>query len=110
VTAEGLDAAEELVLSGLEDSPQPLWELTWDETLSPERCAAVLGPALVSLAARGFVDVRRFDDWPADWALGVPIAGDDLLRESRVGAAWARHDGTDVALVAHITGTGTRYL
>ncbi|WP_406060131.1 hypothetical protein [Micromonospora sp. NBC_00860] len=79
---EGLDLAEELVLCHLEDSPLPLWELGWAEAPSRQRVTAVLGPGLISLVARGLIKVRRFDCWPAQWDRGVPLAGDDLLRES----------------------------
>ena len=56
---QGLDLAEVLVLCPLEDSPLPLWELAWDEAPSPQRVASVLGPGLISLAARGPIEVRR---------------------------------------------------
>jgi hypothetical protein len=36
---EGLDLGEQLVLSGLEDSPVPLWELGWAEAPSRQRVA-----------------------------------------------------------------------
>ncbi|MDT5028553.1 MAG: hypothetical protein QOE61_4979 [Micromonosporaceae bacterium] len=64
---EGLDLAEELVLGPLEDSPLPLWGLGWAEALSRQRVATLLGPGLVSLAARGLIEVRHFDGWPAPW-------------------------------------------
>ncbi|MFI7076743.1 hypothetical protein ACIBO1_05560 [Micromonospora sp. NPDC049903] len=106
---EGLDLAEELVLCPLEDAPLPLWELGWAEAPSRQRVAAVLGPGLVSLVARGFIEVRRFDGWPARWERGVPVAGDDLLRE--IGRVEVWFDGSaNGVLAAHITEAGIRYL
>ena len=106
---KGLDLAEELVLCPLENSPLPLWELGWAEAPSRQRMATVLGPGLVSLVARGLIEVRRFDSWPAQWERGVPVIGDDLLRESRRVEAWS-DDSTHSRLAAHITEAGIRYL
>ncbi|MFY1695979.1 hypothetical protein [Solwaraspora sp. WMMA2101] len=106
---EGLDRAEELVLCPLEDSPLPLWELGWDEAESASWLAEILGPGLVSLVARGLVEVRRFDGWPAEWDHGTLVAGDELLRESGRAEAW-RDDGGHRVLAAHITRAGVRVL
>jgi len=106
---EGLDLAEELVLSSLEDSPLPLWELGWAEAPSRQRVAEVLGPGLVSLVVRGLIEVRRFDGWPAQWERGIPVTGDDLLRESGRVAVWST-DSPHGMLAAHITKAGIRYL
>ncbi|WP_433288235.1 hypothetical protein [Micromonospora sp. CA-244673] len=106
---EGLDLAEELVLCPLEDSPLPLWELGWAEAPSRQRVAAVLGPGLVSLVARGLIEVRHFDSWPAQWERGIPVAGDDLLRESGRVEVWSV-DSAHGVLAAHITKAGIRYL
>lgn len=51
----------------LADSPAPLWELGWPEARSRQRVAAVCGPDLVSLEARGLIEVRRFESWPEPW-------------------------------------------
>nr|WTA68154.1 hypothetical protein OHB51_02980 [Micromonospora sp. NBC_00855] len=107
---EGLDFAEELVLCSLEDSPLPLWELGWAEAPSRQRVTAVLGPGLISLVARGLIKVRRFDCWPAQWDRGVPLAGDDLLRESGRVEVWSDDDSAHGVLAAHITEAGIRYL
>jgi len=106
---EGLDLAEELLLQPLEDSPRPLWELRWDAAPSWEVVAEVLGPGLVSLAGRGLIEVRCFDSWPAPWERGVPIAGDDVLRESRRAEVWSG-DSARGKVVAHITEAGIRLL
>ncbi|MEV4546187.1 hypothetical protein [Micromonospora echinaurantiaca] len=105
---EGLDLAEELVLCPLEDSPL-LCELGWAEAPSQQHVAAVLGQCLVSLVARGLIEVRRFDGWPAQWERGIPVAGDDLLRESRRLEMWS-DDSAHGMLAAHITKAGIRYL
>jgi hypothetical protein len=105
----GLDFAEAIVLSFLEDSPRPLWEIGWAEAPSRQRVAAVLGPGLVSLVARGFVEVRRFDGWPSQWERGVPVAGDDLVRCSGRVGVWSGDSAHDV-LAAHIAGAGIPYL
>lgn len=106
---QGLDIAEELVLSDLEDSPLPLWEIGWAEAPSRERVAAVLGPGLVSLVSRGLIEVRRFENWPAQWDQGIPMVGDDLLRESGRVEVWS-DDSAQVRWAAHITEAGIRYL
>ncbi|MFG3698880.1 hypothetical protein ACGF5C_13320 [Micromonospora sp. NPDC047620] len=106
---EGLDLAEELVLSPLEDSPLSLWELGWAEAPSRQRVAEVLGPGLVSLASRGLIEVRRFEGWPAQWERGVPVTGDDLVRESGHVDMWS-DDSAHGMLAAHITNAGIRYL
>ncbi|MER7283823.1 hypothetical protein ABT369_56360 [Dactylosporangium sp. NPDC000244] len=64
---EGLDPAEVLVLDPLEDSPLPLWELGLGAWASPQQRVAFLGPGLVSLVARGLIEVRRFGNWPTRW-------------------------------------------
>ncbi|WP_326549440.1 hypothetical protein [Micromonospora sp. NBC_01813] len=106
---EGLDHAEELVLGPLEDSPLPLWELGWDEAESASWLAELLGPGLISLVARGLVEVRRFDGWPAEWDDGTLVVGDELLRESGRAEVW-RDDGGHRVLAAHITRAGIRLL
>lgn len=106
---EGLNLGEELVLCSLEDSPVPLWELGWTEAPSRQRVAAILGPGLVSLAARGLIEVRRFDCWPASWEQGLPVTGDDLLADSRRVEVWS-DDPARTRLAAHITEAGIRYL
>ncbi|GAA2903116.1 hypothetical protein Acy02nite_86720 [Actinoplanes cyaneus] len=57
----GLNPGEHIVLEGLEESPAPLWELGWPEAPSRRHVAEVCGPGLVSLEARGFVEVRAFE-------------------------------------------------
>ncbi|HEX5594730.1 MAG TPA: hypothetical protein VFX61_01715 [Micromonosporaceae bacterium] len=106
---QGLDLAEEHVLQPLEISPLPLWELRWDAAPSWDVVAEVLGPGLVSLVGRGLIEVRRFDRWPAPWEQGVPIAGDDLLRESGRAEVWSG-DSDLGSLVARITEAGIRFL
>jgi hypothetical protein len=106
---EWLDNAEVLVLQPLEDSPLPLWELRWHEETTLQDLAAILSPGLISLETRGFVEVRRFRRWPAQWDEGVPLTGDDLARESTLAKAWS--DEPDGAvLAAHITEAGHRLL
>jgi hypothetical protein len=100
---DGLTYAEELVLDPLEDSPLPLWELPWDG-MPPAR----LVPGLISLAARGFIEVRRFESWPARWNQGSPVVGDDLVRQSAPVEAWSR--GSGPVLAAHITKAGVAFL
>src|SRR5690242_19262860 len=85
---EWLDNSEVLALQPLEDSPLPLWELRWHEETTLEELAAILAPGLVSLAARGLVEVRRFRAWPAPWDDGEPLADDDLARESTRIEVW----------------------
>jgi hypothetical protein len=106
---EGLDRAEELVLSPLEDSPMLLWELRLNDAASPRQTADLLAPGLVSLVRRGLVEVRRFGTWPPQWEEGVPVAGDDLVRESGRAAAWSDNTARS-RLAAHITKAGIRYL
>lgn len=102
---QGLDLAEEHVLLPLEDSPLPLWELRWDAAPSWDVVAEVLGPGLVSLVGRGLIEVRRFENWPTPWEQGVPVVGDDLLRESGRAEAWSG-DSARGRLAARITGAG----
>ncbi|MER5453613.1 hypothetical protein ABT008_02400 [Micromonospora sp. NPDC002389] len=96
----GLELAEELMFCSLEDSPRSLREIGWAEVPSRQRVAAVLGPGLVSLLARGFVEVRRFDGWPSRWERGVPAGGrigfalDRAAHDRRPGEEWWCHDST----------------
>lgn len=62
---QGLDPGEHIMLEGLEQSPAPVWEISWPEASSRQQVAEVCGPGLVSLEARGFVEVRGFECWPA---------------------------------------------
>jgi hypothetical protein len=107
--AEWLDNSEVLVLQPLEDSPLPLWELRWHEETTLQRLADILAPALISLAARGLVEVRRFRRWPAQWEEGVLLTGEDLARESTRAEVWSASP-TDAVLAAHITEAGHRFL
>ncbi|MEU4426167.1 hypothetical protein AB0F81_36570 [Actinoplanes sp. NPDC024001] len=61
---EWLDNAEVLVLQPLEDSPLPLWKMRWHEETTRQQLADILAPALISLATRGFVEVRQFRNCP----------------------------------------------
>ncbi|GGN24497.1 hypothetical protein FHR83_008099 [Actinoplanes campanulatus] len=106
---EWLDNAEVLVLQPLEDSPLPLWELRWHEVTTVQQLADILAPGLISLATRGFVEVRRFHNWPAQWDEGLPLTGDDLARESTRAAVWS-DSPEGVVLAAHITEAGRRLL
>jgi hypothetical protein len=105
---EWLDRSEVLVLDPLENSPLPLWELGWREA-TPQELADILAPGLISLAARGLVEVRRFHPWPAQWDQGVLLAGDDLARESTHPEVWS-DDAAHAILAAHITKAGRRLL
>ena len=73
MTDDGLDSFEELILQPLEDSPLPLWELHWFPETSLRDLAAVLTPALLSLANRGLIEVRQFRTWPLAWTEGSPL-------------------------------------
>lgn len=106
---EGLDNAEYLVLGDLASSPRPLRELGWIEAPSRQIVAEVLGPGLVSLAARNFLEVRRFDRWPARWEEGIPVGGADLRHASSRVEVWS-DDSTHGMLAAHITEGGIPYL
>ena len=106
---EGLDNAEYLVLGELETSPRPLRELGWLEAPSRQVVAEVLGPGLVSLAARRLIEVRYFDRWPARWEEGIAVGGSDLRRVSSRVEAWTDHSTRGV-LAAHITEAGILYL
>jgi hypothetical protein len=107
--AEWLDNSEVLVLQPLEDSPLPLWELRWHEEPTLQQLADILAPGLISLAARGLVEVRRFRSWPAQWEDGVLLTGKDLARESTHAEVWSAGP-TDAVLAAHITEAGHRLL
>jgi hypothetical protein len=102
---QGLNTAEHIVLEGLEDFPVPLWELGWAETPSRQQVAEVCGPGLVSLEARGFVEVRHFESWPELWKHGRPVVGDELLAESRRVERWS-DNAAQTHLVAQITEAG----
>jgi hypothetical protein len=78
----------------LEDSPLPLWELRWHEETTLQALAAILAPGLISPAARGLVEVRRFRTWPAQWDEGQPLSEDDLTRESSRVEVWSVGTGT----------------
>ncbi|MBO3744133.1 hypothetical protein [Actinoplanes flavus] len=106
---EWLDNAEVLVLQPLEDSPLPLAELRWHEETPLQQLADILAPGLISLAARGLVEVRQFRNWPARWDEGVPLTGDDLVRESTRAAVWS-DSPKGVVLAARITEAGHRLL
>jgi hypothetical protein len=106
---EWLDHSEVLILDSLEDSPLPLWELRWREVRTLQELADILAPGLISLAARGLVEVRRFHNWPARWDQGVPLIGDDLARESTRVEVWS-DDAAHAVLAAHITEAGRRLL
>jgi len=71
--------------------------------------AEVLGPGLVSLAARSLIEVRRFDRWPAQWEEGIPVVGDDLRHASSRVEVWS-DDSTHGMLAARITEGGIPYL
>jgi hypothetical protein len=109
MAGEWLDNSEVLVLQPLEDSPLPLWELRWHEETTLRQLTDILAPGLVSLAARGLVEVRRFRSWPAQWEEGVPLAGDALARESTRAEMWSS-DPEGAVLAAHITEAGHRFL
>ncbi|GAA2711869.1 hypothetical protein [Actinoplanes palleronii] len=104
----GLDVGEHLVLQDLEGDPVPPWELGWPEALSRQEVADVLGPGLVSLAARGFIEVRRFPSWPEPWEHGLPVAGDELLAATARIELWS--DSARMHLAAQITDAGVPYL
>jgi hypothetical protein len=106
---EWLNHSEVLVLVPLEDSPLPLWELRWHEAATLQGLADILAPGLISLAARGLIEVRRFHHWPAHWDEGTPLIGDDLARESTRVEVWS-DDTTHAVLAAHITEAGHRFL
>jgi hypothetical protein len=106
---EWLDNSEVLVLQPLEDSPLPLWELRWHEETTRQALAATLAPGLISLAARGLLEVRRFRTWPAQWDDGQALTEEDLARESRRVEVWSEGTG-DAVLAAHITEAGHRFL
>ncbi len=109
MVGDWLDNSEVLVLQPLEDSPLPLWELRWHEETTLQQLADILAPGLISLAARGFVEVRQFRNWPARWDEGIPLTGDDLARESTRTGVWTdRPEGA--VLAAHITEAGHRLL
>lgn len=94
-----------MVLEPLEDSPLALWELAWTDPPDPVGMAEVCGPGLVSLAARGFIEVRRFGTWPAAWDDGHPVTGDELTAASRLVESWS-DGGALPCLAAHITRAG----
>jgi hypothetical protein len=106
---QGLDLGEHIVLEDLEDSPVPLWELGWPEAPSRQQVAEVCGPGLVSLAARGSVEVRRFESWPELWEHGRPVVGDELASESRRVERWSDR-AARTHLVVQRTEAGGRYL
>ncbi len=108
-SGHGLDVGEHIVLEDLEDSPVPLWELGWAEAPSRQRVAEICGPGLVSLEARGFVAVRRFESWPELWEHGRPVVGDELLAESRRVERWS-DNAARTHLAVQITKAGERYL
>jgi hypothetical protein len=106
---QGLGIGEHIVLENLEDSAAPLWQFGWPEAPSRQRVAEVCGPGLVSLEARGLIEVRRFESWPEPWERGRPVLGDELLAESRRVERWIDNAaGTQVA--ARILDAGERYL
>ncbi|WP_203931421.1 hypothetical protein [Virgisporangium ochraceum] len=102
-----LTNAEDELLGPLEDSPLPLWEIRGGH-VTTGRLEAYLVPGLTSLAARGLIEVRRFDGWPQSWDRGSPMAGEDLLRYCRRLDAWS--PGATPVLAAHITPEGRRCL
>jgi hypothetical protein len=106
---EGLDRSEVLVLDSLEDSPRPCGTSGLGRWSLPQQKAGFLGPALVSLVARGLVEVRGFDNWPARWDHGTPVARDYVLFASGRVEAWSG-DSTLGVLAAHLTKAGIRYL
>ena len=106
---EGLDNGEYLVLGDLESSPRPLWELGWTEAPSRRRVAEVLGTGLVSSAARGLIEVRRFNRWPARWEEGIPVQGDELRHAGSRVEVWSG-DSTHGMLAARITEAAIPYL
>jgi hypothetical protein len=105
---DGLNLAEQVILDPLENWPLPLCQLasTW---VPRKEMAAFLGQGLVSLTSRGLIEVRRFENWPAQWEQGVPVVGNDLQRESERDEVWS-DDQADSILAAHITKAGIRYL
>ncbi|MER7586923.1 hypothetical protein ABTW72_05225 [Micromonospora sp. NPDC127501] len=114
VDLDGLTNAEYLVLSPLEeDTPRPLWEIAEafidcvaGELPTTEQVAALLGPALASLAAHGLIEIRRFGAWPAPWEQGADVV--ELGTDSRCVDIWSRTRTHDV-LVARITEVGTEW-
>jgi hypothetical protein len=113
---DGLTLAEEHVLGPLEDSPMPLWEIAEafvrgvaGEHPTTEALAGLLGPALVSLAGNGLIEVRRFGGWPAPWECGDPVTAENLAGWVTRVDLWSR-DATHDALVAHITDVGGAWL
>lgn len=106
---QGLNTGEHIVLEGLADFPVPFWEIGWAEAPSRQRVAEVCGPGLVSLEARGFIEVRRFESWPRPWEHGRPVVGSELLAESRHVERWS-DNAARTHLVAKITEAGERYL
>ncbi|GLW33792.1 hypothetical protein [Actinoplanes regularis] len=106
---EGLDNAEYLILGDLDSSPRPLQELGWPEAPSRRVVAEILGPGLVSLATRHFIEVRRFSVWPARWEEGTPVAGDELRQASSRVEVWSG-GSTNGLLAAQITEAGVPYL
>jgi len=104
----GLDPGEHIVLEDLEGPPVALWEMGWPEASSRQHVAEVCGPGLVSLEARGFVEVRRFESWPEPWEHGRPVVGDELLAESRRVERWSSNPARTLA--ARITDAGGRCL
>ena len=97
---EFLEPSEVYVLDGLDDSPQSLPEVRGNLTV--EYCV----PGLVSLVARGLIEVRRFDRLPAPWEEGTPVTGTELEWISGRWETWC--DGSPFA--AHITPAGRRLL
>ncbi|WP_436535421.1 hypothetical protein [Actinoplanes sp. HUAS TT8] len=104
----GLNYAEYQILGDLE-SPAKLQELGRDGAPSREAVTEVLGPALVSLAEDDLIEVRRFETWPAPWADGVPVSGDELRQASGRVEEWSGDTDHDV-LVADVTEAGAAYL
>ncbi len=105
----GLDNAEYLVLGDLESSPRPLWELGWNQAPSRQAVTEILGPGLVSLAARGLIEVRHFDRWPAPWEEGAPVTADDLRQLSSRVEVWSG-ESPHGTLAAQLTEAGVPYL
>jgi hypothetical protein len=103
---EGLDYAEVIVIESLEDSPASLPEIGWAEAPSRQRVADVCGPALVSLAARGFIEVRRFAAWPSPWTEGTPMTAEELDLGVE---AWS-DAGEGPVVAVHITEAGVPWL
>jgi hypothetical protein len=106
---QGINTGEHIVLESLEGFPTPLWELGWAEASSRQHVAEVCGPGLVSLEARGFVEVRRFGSWPESWEHGRAVVGSELLAESRCVERWS-DNAARMHLVVRITEAGERYL